>query len=96
MPVVQTMFGIDRIGRRPAALAAADRVPAFAYARIAAAAAAATIGSPPSSRRLLLGPLYGPVLLVAVDVVGNLVVDRHVVHLRDRQADAIQPRAGRA
>ena len=73
---------VDRIGNRPAAFAARDRVPHAARNR---------------PRGLLVG-LFGEaaiartacrrtVLSVAVDVVWNLIVGRHVIHLRHWQLD---------
>ncbi len=77
-------FRVDRIGRGPAALAAAHRVPH--RPRDAAVAAAAL---DPAVARAAIRRL---VLLVAEDVVGNLVVDGDVIDLRVGQALA-EPRA---
>src|SRR5689334_7254592 len=66
---------IHRIRRRPTTLAAADRLPRTAWNRSAAERPAWT-----AIRRI--------VLLVAVDVIRNTIVDRHVIHLRDRQLNA--------
>ena len=71
---------VDRIGNRPAALAAGDRVPHAARNRsgdVLVRLLRETAVARPARRR--------PVLPVAVDVVGDLVVDRDVIHLRDRQ-----------
>src|SRR5437016_4560920 len=45
--------------------------------------------SPWSSQAVAGSAIRTAVLLVAVDVVGNLVVQRHVVKLRDRQLYAV-------
>src|SRR5262249_36309423 len=70
---------INRIGSGPTTLTAGDRVPSAARNRAAGAATART--ARPAIRRI--------VLLVAVDVIRNPVVDRHVIHLRDRQLNSI-------
>src|SRR5262249_46620628 len=65
----------------PAALTAGYRMPRASWNSSAETAKAASAG--------IARPAIGrPVLLVAVDVVGNLVVDRHVIHLGNGQLDA--------
>ena len=79
---------IDRIGRRKAALAASDRVP-HAARDVAAAATAAPAAL--TQAAVARAAVRRPVLLVRVDVVRNLVVDRHVIQLRVWQP-LLQPR----
>src|SRR5207245_3481403 len=79
---------VDRIGRRPAALPTAHGVPH----RPRDDSTAATTKTPATAlpqAAVARTAIRGPILLVAVQVIRNLIVDGDVIHLRDREADVI-------
>ena len=71
---------VRRIGNRPPALAAGDRMPHAAWNR-SGDLLVGLFGEPAVAR----AARRRSVLPIAVDVVWNLVVGGHVIHLRDRQ-----------
>src|SRR6266566_9303257 len=79
---------INRIRRGPTALATADRLPG----------AARNLPGPPAkpaTARIARSAIRRIVLFVAVDVIGNAVVDGHVIYLRNGELDAVPRLAAR-
>src|SRR5882672_6486662 len=67
---------INRIGRSPTAFTAADRLPG-------AARNLSDTAAKPTAPRVARPAIRWVVLLVAIDEIGNAIVDGDVVHLRD-------------
>ena len=83
---------VHRIGRGEAAFAPRHGMPQAARDRARAAASASTAAEAAKLQAVARAAKRRAVLPVAINEVGDLVVDRHVIHLRDWKLDLV-PRA---